>query len=159
MEIVKIEKMRRGTSKPGRSEKSEQKGFQEVAHHSTRMLRMVSRSGMETTFSVWDRLCGNFFGFGPVLDGKMLDVNVTKPCNRDTVVDQFYSKHIAFVKGSRAVLAMAQFQKDRMGITCMLCSNNHDKNFSFGIGLVSSGLSFREVQNNAAIQEESKVEQ
>ena len=61
-------------------------------------------------------LHGDFLGIDPVLDGQMLDINVARPFSRDTVVDHIDSRHVVFVKWSKAMLWVSIFEKDGTNI-------------------------------------------
>ena len=52
----------------------------------------------------------NFFSISPVLDGKMLDINVTKLFSGDTVVDHIDGRHSVFVKWGEAIFGGSLIQ-------------------------------------------------
>ena len=65
-------------------------------------------------------LHNNFFGMGPVLDGKMLNINVATRLNRDKVVDHIDSRHVVFVKWSGTMLWVFNIKKDSTKIFSVL---------------------------------------
>ena len=46
----------------------------------------------------------NILLIGPVLDGKVLDINMARSFSRDVIVDHIDSRHVVFIEQSGAVL-------------------------------------------------------
>ena len=86
------------------------KEVQEVAHHMVDMLRVEHpsecfggsiRHRKDTRKMLHDNIS---VGIRPVLNGKMLDINVTRLFSGDTVVDHIDGRRIVFVKQSGEIL-------------------------------------------------------
>ena len=84
-------------------------------------------------------------GIGPVLNGKVLDINMTRTFGGDTVADHIDSRHIVFIERSGDILRVSKFQEDGTQIFGVFCSCNTGKKLSFGAGGSSGGLSFRAI--------------
>ena len=54
----------------------------------------------------------DIFGFGPILNGKILDINMARTFSGDTVVDHIDSRHIVFIEWGWTILQVSEFKKD-----------------------------------------------
>ena len=54
----------------------------------------------------------NLLGFGPILDGKMLNVIMTGMFNGDMVIDHIDSGHIVLIERSVTILWVSNFHED-----------------------------------------------
>ena len=71
-------------------------------------------------------------GFGPVLNGKILNINMARAFSGDTVVDHVDGRHVVFIEWGRTILRVSKFEKDSTQIFCVFCSCNSRKKLSFG---------------------------
>ena len=62
----------------------------------------------------------NVLGIVPVLDGKMLDINMARPFSRDTVVDHIDNRHAVFKKTNMTDLWVSDFPEDSMHVSRVL---------------------------------------
>ena len=51
----------------------------------------------------------NVFGFGSILNGKMLNINMMRMFSGDTVIDHIDSRHVVFIKWSGTILQVSNF--------------------------------------------------
>ena len=58
------------------------------------------------------------------MNGKVLDVNVTRTVDRDTIVDHVDSQHMIFAEQSGTILRVSEFTDDSAEKFCVFCSNN-----------------------------------
>ena len=84
----------------------------------------------------------NFLSISPVLDSKILSIDMARPFSRDTVVYHIDSGHVVFIKQSGAVFWVSNFTRDSTRIFSKLGQCNSAKKLSFRIGGGNSGLSF-----------------
>ena len=54
----------------------------------------------------------NVLGFGSVLDGKVLNINMTRTFSGDTVVDHIDGRHVVFIEWGWTILRVSKFKKD-----------------------------------------------
>ena len=87
----------------------------------------------------------NIFGFGPILNGKILDINMSRTFSGDTVVDHIDSRHIVFLVRRRSILRVSKLEKDGTQILCVFCRCDSGNKLSFGAGGSSGRLSFRAI--------------
>ena len=87
----------------------------------------------------------NIFGIGPILDGKMLDINMARLLSGGMVVDHIDSRHVIFIEQSRMELRISDFQKDSTKVFSVLVCCNSWKKLSLSTVSSSSGLRFRAI--------------
>ena len=87
----------------------------------------------------------NVLGFGPILNGKIVNINMMRAFSGDTVVDHIDGRHIVFIEWGRAILGVSEFEKDGTQVLCVLCRCDSGKKLSFGAGDSSGSLSFRAI--------------
>ena len=111
-------------------------GLDEMSHHTT------SVSGVENPAKgfceavrdgddAWDMLHINFICFSPVLDGEVLDVDVTRTLGWNAAADHVDRRHIVNVKRCWSLLLVAEFEEYRTKVLSMLGRGNCSKEFSF----------------------------
>ena len=54
----------------------------------------------------------DILGFGPILNGKMLNINMTRTLSGDTVVDHIDCRHIVFIEWGWTILRVSKLEKD-----------------------------------------------
>ena len=84
----------------------------------------------------------DIFGFGPILNGKILDINMTRTLSGDTVVDHIDGRHIVFIEPGWIILRVSKFQKDGTQILCVFCRCDSGNKLSFGARGSSGGHVF-----------------
>jgi len=85
-----------------------------VTHDATRMASMENPAkGLGEVIrridDAWDVAHDNVASLLPVLNSKVLDINVTRTLGRNTSIDHLGSRHVVFVDRSRFVLRETQF--------------------------------------------------
>ena len=68
----------------------------------------------------------------PVLDGKVLDVNVTRSLSRNSSIDHFDRGHVVLVDRSGSMLWKSEFFQNEPQVPGMFSSENGGKKLSFG---------------------------
>ena len=74
----------------------------------------------------------NCTGFLPVLNGKVLDVDVVRVFSRHAGVDHVDGRLVITVENRRATGRKSQLSHDRAQVFCVLSSSDGRKEFSFG---------------------------
>ena len=60
----------------------------------------------------------NIFSFGPILNGKMLNVNMTRLFSGDTVVDHVDGRHVVIIEWCGAILRVSNLRTARKYLAC-----------------------------------------
>ncbi len=84
----------------------------------------------------------------PILDGKVLDINVARALGRDLRVDHVDSRHIVFVDRSRTSLRKAKLAQDSAKVASMLGGDNSSEKFRFGGAGGGNALGLGAVRDN-----------
>ena len=93
----------------------------------------------------------------PILDGKVLDGNVTSTISRLTGIDHFDGRIIVAVQDGRTRLAKIQLREDCTKVQGSFGGGDRSKEFSFGRTCGCNGLSFRLIGDCTAGQKKSKT--
>lgn len=94
-------------------------------------------------------------GVVPILNSKMLDVNVTRAFGRYTSVDHLDGRHVVFVDGRGTDLWEPQFLQDRAKILRMFGCQDRSEKLSFSGAGGSDGLCLGAVGDSSSTQHES----
>ena len=93
-------------------------------------------------------------GILPILDGKVLNINVAGALSRNTSVDHLDSRLVVFVDRSRVMLGKTQLFQNSTEVFGMLRSKNSSKELSFSRAGCSDGLRLGTVRDGAATHSE-----
>ena len=91
----------------------------------------------------------------PILDGKVLDVDVTGAFCRASSIDHFDGRFVVFVKNGRSFLSEAKLMEKEAQVFGNLGSSNGSNEFSLSGAGGSDGLSFGTVGNNTTSKGET----
>ena len=78
----------------------------------------------------------NILGFSPILDGKMLNLNMTRTFSGDTVVDHIDSRHVVFVERGWTNLRVSDFQEDGTQVLGVLGCCDGSNKFGFSASCI-----------------------
>ena len=90
----------------------------------------------------WDVLHDDVAGILPILDGKVLDVNMTGAFRWDAGVDHIDGRFVVFVDWGGAILGESQIRQDGSEVFGMFGCSNGSQELSFGGACGSDRLSF-----------------
>ena len=76
----------------------------------------------------------HILGFSPILNGKVLDINMARTFSGDIVDDHIDSRHIVFVEWSWTILWVSKLEKDSTQIFGLFCCRHGSKELSSGAG-------------------------
>jgi len=102
-----------------------------------------------------DELHNNGPGFFPVLDGKVLDVNVMGALSRDASVDHIDGQLVVAEQDSGSGRRETQIGHDGLNIASMLCSSDGSKEFCFSRASCSDRLCLASVGDGVTAEKES----
>ena len=113
------------------------KRVEKVAHLTTSMARVqnpAKRFGKSigNREDTRDMSHNDILGFSPVLNGKVLDINMTRMFSGDTVVDHIDCRHVVFVEWGHTILWVAKFQEDGTQVFGVFSCCDSSKKLSFG---------------------------
>ena len=80
----------------------------------------------------------DIFGFGPILDSKVLGINMARTFSGDMVVDHIDCRHVVFIEWGWTILWVSKFQKGSTQIFGVFCCSDSSKELSFGAQSSSS---------------------
>ena len=84
-------------------------------------------------------------GFGPIVNGKVLDINMVRVFSGETVIDHIDRRHLVFLKWCGTILWLSNFQEDSMQVFSVFGYCNSSKKLGFSARGTSGGLSFRAI--------------
>ena len=130
-----------------------------AAHNATSVTRMWDptkrfRKLVRGIDDSWDMTQDNVTGVFPVLNGEVLDVNVTRAISRLTAIDDMYSRHVVFVHGSGTGLGEAQLVHNSSEAPSVFCSKYGSWEFCFGGACSCDGLSLCVTGGGTSTEEE-----
>ena len=132
----------------------------EVAHNATGMALMKNPTKRFCKVIRWvddamDEGHDNVSCIFPVLNGKMLDINVSRAFGGDLGVDHVDGRLVVGVEDSRAFGRKTQLCHDSAKVFGMLGGGNSSHEFSFSGACGSDGLCFAAVGHSSAAEHES----
>ena len=132
----------------------------EVAHNATSMALMKNPTKRFCKVIRWvddamDECHDNVACIFPVLDGKMLDIDVTRAFGGDLGVDHVDGRLVVGVEDSGAFWRETQLSHDGVKVLGMLGGGDSSHEFSFSGACGSDGLCFASVGHSSAAEHES----
>ena len=100
-----------------------------------------------------DVLRDNVASILPILNGKMLDINVTGALGRDASVDHVDSRHVVFVDWGGTGLGKTEFEEDRAKVLRMFSCDNCSQKFGFSGAGGCDGLGLSAVRNGTTTED------
>ena len=131
-----------------------------VSHDAACMSRMENpaerlREVVGRIDDAWNMAHDDVAGVVPILNGKMLDVNVTRAFGGNASVDHFDSRHVVFVDRRGTKLREPQFLQNGAKVLRMFGCKDSSEKLSFSRASGSDRLCFGAIRDSTTAKHES----